>query len=251
MKTRMFLLCLFGLIFILLVSFAPKLAVWFVGLTALVSVVLLLFGTTASPKQIRKNLLKALLSIVLVAAVLGASSPRVDARPDDDGGGGVVAVCACVLVVGGVVCYGLWKLCQRIPSPNAQIPPPPPPTNYPPVILTNRPTMGTNVHRIRMANLNAEAGITAQNIAAYHMPDVVGGGEFHTIWRAEVQESMDLQEWTPSLSMTGWVSQAGEQVAFYTNGSLAAHVRVMPGAENYIPIELVEKRRAFYRMAVQ
>jgi hypothetical protein len=76
--------------------------------------------------------MKTFVTIVLALVFLTFTpQPIVRAQPQPKN---VLLACG-MLIVGGVIIWGLWKSCKKIPSPTpppSDNPPKPPPTNAPP-----------------------------------------------------------------------------------------------------------------------
>lgn len=149
---------------------------------------------------------------VLVAAALLLAPHQARCQTNDPGDGGNNAVFGCVvIIVGGFVLYGMYKLCQKIPMPGEEPPPPPPCTNCPPFIFpTNR------LHQI------------IRTMPEVRMPEKsLGVGTNWQTFTVSFESSTDGAHWLPEVFLTNWVNGAGEYVG------VVADVSGRPLATNY------------------
>ncbi len=191
-----------------------------------------------------------LLTVLLSAAIVVAPMQTAEARPGDgDIDGDLIAQGVCAMIVGGVAIYVVWKICSRLPPlPPANVTPPPP-TNYPPAVInpTNRP----GKIKMQTTALTGTNGFAARDISAFHMPDPIGGGEFHTYFFTRVETSENLSAWRESLTITGYVSDAGSYVGCWSNGACVYNAYLTPGNNN-IPVDIAtgEERSKFFRSVI-
>ncbi len=177
--------------------------------------------------------------------------------PDDNPGGNMLALACVVVVVGAVVIYGLWKMCQKIPSPGA---PPPQHTNAPPTIPphgTNQPPVKTNPPPRRALSsvplLPSELdSIPAYTISALGYPDEVQGGTYIYTWAFSVQSSTNLLDWQRTVDVRVFESSSGGQLwAAYQDGTnLYNAYFTNRSATNNLPVDfgLPDEDRQFFRL---
>lgn len=125
-----------------------------------------------------------LLCACLILIPFRSSAPE---SPPPNGKPPLVLACV-VLVVGAVVVWGLWKICQNIPPPNPPPPPPPPPPIRP----------GTNTNHVAHSSIQLPRLIMPET-QLYKMAD----------WQMLVvsfQTSEDNIHWSARLFVTNWFS---------------------------------------------
>lgn len=148
-------------------------------LLGFVTFVVALFAATRSNKTI---------SVIIIAALLLApvSVARADDPPPNDPHTALGVGCV-VVIVGGVIIWGLWKICKMIP------PLPPPPKNPPPPNGTNQ-----MIGSVSGPSSGAPA-LLLPDRAIYQTAD----------WQMSVikfQSSTNLSDWVEEYAVTNWFS---------------------------------------------
>ncbi len=137
---------------------------------------------------------------LMLCGALAAAPIRVQAdEPPNDGGDNAVFACVTV-IIGGAIVWGLWKLCQKIPTPK------PPETNCPPpwVPGTNTNTITNRHHRfpaIRMQNSGIEPVNAWQTMSLAFQSSTDGGAT-----------------WQEKYSVTNWLCDNAMISVCYSNG---------------------------------
>lgn len=241
----------FAVIFLAVCLAVPvKLAICLIGAWSFIATMLLIWRTSPKPKPV------VITTAALIAAMVAAPM-NVQARPSDGGEDDqdLIAIGICVLVVGGTIAYGLYKLCQRIPQPPRpdNFPPPPPPTNNPPFSVgTNAPTIRTNSgNKIKITSA-AHPAVFEEDISRFGYTSPATGEPITRMWWYSIEQSPDLNTWSDSLSLTGYVSASSEYISAWTNGVCAANILAIKGQTNYVPVELGtgEEKAKFFRTQV-
>ena len=201
--------------------------------------------------------MKKILSLLLIVCFTASTFPA-DPPPRKQT---TVAMACFVVVIGGIVAVGLWKLCKCIPNPpKPNDPPPPPPTNPPPIINpTNPPPVVTNKPpwwKRPFSSLQVQTNAVKQfDIAHLNYRD--GTNLYHTMLTARLESSSDAQSWQPACTITGWISPSSATWAYYTNGVPAVVTYSSPLAEsqtNFVPLEIgtgTEPQKMFRLVSVE
>ena len=185
--------------------------------------------------------MKKSISVLLVTSLLACTSPALpdDPPPPDD----ATAAMACfVVVIGGIIAVGLWKICKCIPDPG-DIPHPqvPPPTNPPPVINpTNAPPTNVppNKHWWQKFTLNVPTQLPQRSIASWGYQDQ-SGHTYESLVSYAIQSSTNLVNWQTECTVTGWLSSGAAFWAYYSNGvPLVTTYSDSYSQTNYVPWNL-------------
>lgn len=248
MKTRVFLSFVFLAAYLSVCFFCPRLlAVWIIGLWAATTTMYLIWSKR-----------RALICAIVILALSAPHSRAFDllSLPEKQNDKDTMVVPAvCVLVVGGGVCIGLYYLCKSLGLTNAPAAPPPAP-----VIPTNAPVNPTNKPPVKktMAGYIAanERVILAQDISGYALkdPNSDTNTTFQFMWTTRLESSTNLLEWRPALTITGYVSPAGELATYYTNGGLSAvtyRAATSPATNQYVDVDIGSESspRRYWRLA--
>ncbi len=186
-----------------------------------------------------------LVSLFLVPALLLAFSPTptfADDPPPDQEPNAIVEGCLAV-IIGGIVCVGLWKLCKSIPDPG-DIPHPqaPPQTNPPPVINPTNNPAATNVpppkHWWNKMTLRAGSETVARYAIGQYGYQDMQGRTYETLVQYQLQSSTNSVDWKTELTATGWLSSGAALFAYYSNGVPLQSTYSEYGQTNYVPWEI-------------
>lgn len=127
---------------------------------------------------------KTIVTIALIAAITGAPIRQRAQEPPP--GEDAVAIACGVLIVGGIIVWGIWKICKMLPPPN-----PPPKTNAPPA--GGRTNQAPRISSVMPALL-------LPDFSAYNAPG----------WQTAAfgfQSSADGANWDEDYAITNWLCE--------------------------------------------
>jgi len=184
--------------------------------------------------------MKRTVSVLLATSFLASASPLPDDPPPPPDDATAVEACL-VIVIGGVVAWGLWKVCKNIPDPT-DIPHPqaPPPTNPPPVINpTNAPPTNQPPKHWwnKLVSLNVSTNLPQHSIVG--AGNDMAGRAYESSISYAIQSSTNLQEWQTEVTAVGWLSSGASYWAYYSNGvPLVTTYSDSYNQTNYVPWNL-------------
>lgn len=186
----------------------------------------------------------AVIGVLLVAALLFAPhQSKAQAKKSDEKVIGPI-VCA-VIIVGGVVVIGLYKLCQNV-LPTSD-PAPAPPVEPQAIIQSSKD--GAIIGLI----LSLMDNSSVRDISSNAVPDLqskVAGATYQTMVTYTLESSTNLHQWATELRATGWVSDYGIFFAYYRGGSNVINTYSARGVTNYVPVDIGSLREGskYFRM---
>lgn len=149
--------------------------------------------------------MKKLTTIALIAALVSTPVNAPKAEPKKDA---VLIGCA-VIIVGGIIIYGLYKICKMLP--------PTPPRNPP---ATNQTHQGASLIKIDGPLSNAPALL---------LPDeAVANMDQWQSFAMAFQSSTNLSDWRDEYSVTNWANSSQAVSILYSNS--------LPLATNFAPV---------------
>lgn len=239
MKVRICKYITFGILF-LMVVFLPPIR-WSVGIISAWLVI--------SMFQLIRH---GIVAIVLAVSLLMVPTVKA-AEPPPEKNDEMLTEACCVMAVGAVVCWGIWKLCQRIPAIEQPIAPVFPTNSIPTnTIPTNSIPTNSIPKGKKMTMLNVGDAYNVAGIGSYHLQDPYAPGTnyYKTTLTFYLEASEDMATWRTMLSATGFLSDYGMFVNFYTNGNFAmANYTPWSARTNWVPIDVTEGRESrFYRV---
>jgi hypothetical protein len=182
--------------------------------------------------------------IVTIALCIGIVLMPSDAKPQEKPPNPIFG--CVVVIIGGIIIYGIYKLCKKIPDPKPPAeddPPAPPPTNAPPV-FNPPPTVNQFTPQVFQA---------LREIPSYSVSilDSYSGGTFTSKWAFTIQASTDLQSWHEAMRVTVWESDSGG--AFYAcsrNGTNQNFYFTHQTGTNSLPVDFSDGKaeKEFFRI---
>jgi hypothetical protein len=194
--------------------------------------------------------MKTLVTTVLIAILLLASPPQ--PRAQTVTGKNVLIGCG-LLIVGGIIIYGLWKLCKKIPCPRpppSDDPPSPPQTNAPPA--TNPSQSGSTGGQAQFFSASQASptvalgeldcsGVQPYDVSQYAWPDpVTAGAIIVNKSLVTLQCSTNLVNWQDVWKINIFSSSNGAELwEVYQNGSniFNAYYTNPRSGVNYLPVD--------------
>ena len=132
---------------------------------------------------------KVTTALLIVALALMPINGRADDVPPPENG--TVAWACVTLIVGGIMVYGLYRMCKKLPPMNPPEPPEEPPAPPPPNNRTNTNSFRTNL----TMRLNMPERALTQT-ADWQMVTLA------------FQSSTNMQTWRNDYFVTNWLSQS-------------------------------------------